>query len=30
MMAAAWFAAGYILGGITGLVVFAILVGGDE
>jgi hypothetical protein len=30
MTAAAWFAAGYILGGITALVVLAVLIGGDE
>lgn len=30
MTAVAWFAAGYILGGISGLVVLALLVWGDE
>jgi hypothetical protein len=30
MTVAAWFAAGYILGGISGLVVFALLVWGEE
>ncbi len=29
-MIAAWFAAGYILGGISGLVVFALLMWGRE
>lgn len=30
MTDAAWFAAGYILGGISGLVVFALLMWGRE
>lgn len=30
MIPAAWFAAGYILGGISALVVFALIAGGDE
>lgn len=30
MIAMAWFSAGYILGGITALVVLSLLIGGDE